>query len=52
VLTPDDYVMVLGVGGVLYKAGLPERAAGKQMMEARQDPDHTTALRRHKLNTQ
>ena len=44
VLAPNDYVVVWGLGSVLYKSGEPKRAADMLMKAARQNPNHTVAL--------
>ena len=43
-LAPNDYVVVWGLGSVLYKTGEPKRAADMLTKAARQNPNHTVAF--------
>ena len=43
-LAPNDYVVLLGLGSVLYKAGEPERAVGILKMALRNNPRKAVAV--------
>jgi class 3 adenylate cyclase len=44
VLAPNDYLVILGLGSVLYKSGEPKKATDVLSKAARQNPNHPVVL--------